>query len=103
MADRCTLIGEHIPSPTYNATGQRVVYAFDVVTNPGGKYFINKRPIWLTQEYVPDGIKVARTGEVLVAAGAGSVLSVFLTLDPSPAILVSLQTHAVSGLHEYSN
>lgn len=46
----------------FNTTGKRVVYAFDRTSD--GKHIVNKRPIWLTQDWLPDGLKVARNGYV---------------------------------------
>lgn len=47
---------------TFNTTGKRVVYAFDRTAN--GKHIINRRPIWLSQDWIPDGLKVARNGYI---------------------------------------
>ena len=58
----------------YNATQPRTVYAYDVRDSPVGKYAINRRPFWVTQESIPDGLKVAANGYVLVAAGKGYVV-----------------------------
>jgi hypothetical protein len=46
----------------FNTTGKRTVYAFDLTDN--GKHIINKRPIYLAQDWVPDGLKVAANGYV---------------------------------------
>ena len=46
----------------FNSTGKRTIYAFDLTTN--GNSLINKRPIYLAQDLVPDGLKVARNGYV---------------------------------------
>ncbi len=39
---------------------KRTVYAFDVTSD--GNHIVNKRPIYLAQAWVPDGLKVARNG-----------------------------------------
>ncbi len=71
---------------TYNATGKRVIYAYDLAGH--GTYIINRRAIYLAQDWVPDGLKVARNGYVLTAAGKGvDVLDCFGTL------LVRIQTN----------
>jgi hypothetical protein len=46
----------------FNTTGKRAVYAFDLTAN--GKHIINKRPIYLAQDWVPDGLKAAANGYV---------------------------------------
>jgi hypothetical protein len=46
----------------FNTTGKRTVYAFDLTKN--GKHIINKRPIYLAQDWMPDGLKVAANGYV---------------------------------------
>lgn len=46
----------------YNSTGKRMIYAFDRTEN--GNHLINKRPIYLAQERLPDGLKVAANGYV---------------------------------------
>ena len=57
----------------YNATGARTVYAYDVIEGPAGKYIVGRRPVWVTQEGLPDGFHVARNGYLLTAAGKGLV------------------------------
>ena len=46
----------------FNTTGRRAVYAFDLT--PNGKHIINKRPIYLAQDWVPDGLKAAANGYI---------------------------------------
>jgi sugar lactone lactonase YvrE len=46
----------------FNTTGKRTVYAFDQTSN--GKHLINKRPLYLAQDWVPDGLKVAANGYI---------------------------------------
>lgn len=67
-----------LPPLAYNATNPRTVFAYDVRNSPGGKFLVNKRPIYLTQTYLPDGFHVARNGYLLVAAGVGYVLIFFI-------------------------
>ncbi|KAL9591396.1 MAG: hypothetical protein Q9179_007767, partial [Wetmoreana sp. 5 TL-2023] len=45
---------------SFNATGKRTVYAYDL--DPCATYLTNKRAFWLSQDWVPDGLKVARNG-----------------------------------------
>ena len=47
---------------TFNTTGKRTVYAFDLTAD--GNQVVNKRPIYLAQDWVPDGLKVAGNGYV---------------------------------------
>jgi hypothetical protein len=46
----------------FNTTGKRTVYAFDLSGN--GKHLLNKRPVYLAQDWVPDGLKVAGNGYI---------------------------------------
>ena len=46
----------------FNTTGKRTVYAYDLSEN--GNQLLNKRPINLSQDWVPDGLKVAANGYV---------------------------------------
>ena len=55
--------------PTFHQTGKRTVYAFNL--NGDGTYLSQKRPIYQALDGVPDGLKVARNGYILTAAGAG--------------------------------
>jgi sugar lactone lactonase YvrE len=76
--------GNRLPPLQYNSTSPRVVYAYDTRETAAGKILVNRRPIWLTQEFLPDGIKVARNGYLLVSAGAGYVFLLSLSLFHSP-------------------
>lgn len=69
-----------------NATGKRVVYAYDVSDN--AEYITNKRPIYLSQDWVPDGLKVARNGYVVTGSGKGIDV-----LDSCGTLLVRVQTN----------
>lgn len=73
--------GTPLPPLRYNATDPRIIYAYDTRETPAGKILLNRRPIWLTQEFLPDGLRVARNGYVLVAAGEGYVLFFFYPLS----------------------
>jgi hypothetical protein len=46
----------------FNTTGKRTIYAYDLTED--GNHIVNKRAIYLAQEGVPDGLKVARNGYV---------------------------------------
>lgn len=60
--------GAPLPSLQYNTTSPRIVYAYDTRETPAGKILINRRPIWLTQEFLPDGFQIAQNGYILVAS-----------------------------------
>lgn len=57
------------PPLQYTETGPRTIYKYDVSSD--GRIITNKRPIYLSLDYVPDGIKIARNGLLLTAAGHG--------------------------------
>ena len=49
---------------------------------------MNRRPLYLAPEWVPDGLKVARNGYVVTGTGKGVDV-----LDPEGALLVRVQTN----------
>ncbi|KAA8649551.1 SMP-30/gluconolactonase/LRE family protein [Aspergillus tanneri] len=53
----------------YYSYRRRTVYAADLL--PSGTGFVNKHAIFLAQDRVPDGIKVAKNGYVVTATGHG--------------------------------
>lgn len=65
------------------------MYAYDV--SSCGNYVTNKRPIYRSQDYIPDGLKVARNGYVLTANGHGVDV-----LDEMGTVLVRIQTPYVA-------
>ncbi|PYH93833.1 lactonohydrolase [Aspergillus ellipticus CBS 707.79] len=71
---------------SYQSYGKRTVYAADLL--PDGSGIVNKRPIFLAQDRVPDGIKTARNGLVVTATGHGVDV-----LDESGGLLVRVQTN----------
>ena len=73
----------------FNVTSHHTVYAFDIVRNTAGEpYLANKRPIFMSKDWIPDGLKVSREGYVLT--GTGSSVEV---LDPEGELLLSIQTN----------
>jgi sugar lactone lactonase YvrE len=69
------------PVPRYvvRQLGPRSVYAFDARMTPAGKELVNKRAVWLPEEFIDDGLHVAGDGTVVGAAGFRYVfLSSFL-------------------------
>ncbi|MCJ1470600.1 hypothetical protein MMC07_009246 [Pseudocyphellaria aurata] len=70
----------------FNATGKRTIYAYDL--NDKGTSLLNKRPIYLAQDGIPDGLKVAQNGYVVTAAGEGVDV-----LDEDGTLLVRVQTN----------
>ncbi|KAA8564325.1 hypothetical protein EYC84_011269 [Monilinia fructicola] len=71
---------------TFTSTGKRIIYAFDRTAN--GNHLINKRPIYLAQDWLPDGLKVAANGYIVTGAGRGVDV-----LDADGALLVRIQTN----------
>ncbi|KAL9125546.1 MAG: hypothetical protein Q9217_005257 [Psora testacea] len=55
---------------TYNTTGKRSIYAYDL--SPDGTYITNKRAIYLAQGLIADGLRLARNGYLVTAAGRGA-------------------------------
>ena len=73
-------------SATYNTTGEKAIYAFDV--SEDGTVVNNKRPFYMALDWVPDGLKVAANGYVLTATGKGVDV-----LDDKGQLLVRIQTN----------
>ena len=75
-------------TPTFNYIPwrHRTIYAFDVLNNGTG--LANKRAIFLAQDRIPDGIKVARNGYIVTATGHGVDV-----LDEAGVPLVRVQTN----------
>ncbi len=71
---------------SYVTTGKRTVYAYDLCSD--GMSIVNKRPIYLSQDFVPDGVKVARNGYIVAATGSGVDV-----LDPVGTLLIRIQTN----------
>jgi sugar lactone lactonase YvrE len=70
----------------FNATGARTIYKYDVID--GGRGLGNKRPIYLAQDWVPDGLKVAANGMVVTGAGHGVDV-----LDEYGTMILRVQTN----------
>lgn len=71
---------------TFNATGKRTIYAYDL--DPGFSHLTNKRAFYLAQDWVPDGLKVARNGYVVAGAGKGVDV-----LSPRGDLLLRVRTN----------
>ncbi|TAQ91176.1 hypothetical protein B7494_g546 [Chlorociboria aeruginascens] len=74
---------------TYTSIGPRLIYAFDVISN--GTQINNQRPIYLCEEWIADGFKVARNGFLLAGTGYGVDI-----LDPLGILLVRIQTSFIA-------
>lgn len=72
--------------PVYNITGKHNVYAYDVACN--GNSLRNKRVVYQTPTFFPDGIKIARNGYIVTAAGYGLDI-----LDQDGTLLVRAQAN----------
>ena len=70
----------------FNTTGPRTIYAFDCLNN--GTKIINKRAFYLSQDWVPDGLKVAQNGAVLTGAGKGVDV-----IAPTGELVMRIQTN----------
>ena len=73
------------PGSPFNQTGPRAIYKFDIVDE--GTNIAGKRPIWYSQDWVPDGLKVAANGFVVTGSGPGVDV-----LDPYGVLVVRVQT-----------
>ncbi|KAL9102590.1 MAG: hypothetical protein Q9163_002270 [Psora crenata] len=65
--------------------GKRTIYAYDLSSD--GTYIMNKRAIYLAQEFVADGFKVAGNGYLVTATGHGADM-----LDAHGILLLRIQT-----------
>lgn len=70
----------------YNITSKHTVYAFDVLG--GGNFISQKRPIHVSKQWLPDGLKVARNGYLLTGTGGGVDI-----LDTEGTILATIRTN----------
>jgi len=68
----------------FNATNQRYIYAFDVDST--GTKITNKRPIYLAQDWIPDGLKVAANGYIVTGTGNGVDI-----IDPIGQLILRVQ------------
>lgn len=71
VTDFFNVSSERLPRYKVDPFGGRAVYAFDVNASPPGNYLTNKRPIYIPQTYVIDGLHVSREGYLVGAAGGG--------------------------------
>lgn len=70
--------------PVFNMTGKRNIYAYDVSRDSNS--LRNRRVIYQTPNSFPDGLKVARNGYIVTAAGNGLDI-----MDEDGTILVRAQ------------
>lgn len=84
----CSLWNDHTTGVVVNSTDVCTVYTFNVADSPSGSYVISKRVVYRATELVPDGLKVANNGYVVVATGKG--LDV---LDPWGSLILRAQTN----------
>jgi sugar lactone lactonase YvrE len=76
----------------WNQTSAHTIYKYDILTSntTDEKSIINKRPFYYSQEWVPDGLKVAQNGYVVTGAGKGVDI-----LDCSGSLVLRIQTDYV--------
>jgi sugar lactone lactonase YvrE len=76
----------------WNQTSAHTIYKYDVLTSntTDEKSIINKRPFYYSQEWVPDGLKVAQNGYVVTGAGKGVDV-----LDHTGSLVLRIQTDYV--------
>lgn len=64
------------------------MYKYDLVDN--GTHITGKRPIWLAQDWIPDGLKVAQNGFIVTGTGKGVDV-----VDPYGVLVLRIQTDFV--------
>ncbi|KAI0105030.1 lactonohydrolase [Nemania sp. FL0031] len=79
---------------TYVPIGKRTIYAFDVESDGSLR---NRRPIYTSMDYVPDGMRVASNGYLLTAAGHGVDI-----LDPTGVHLARIQLNFIAANLEFA-
>ena len=87
-AETGSIIAGGPPGSPFNQTGVRTVYKYDVVDN--GHNIAGRRPIFYSQDWVPDGLKVAANGYVVTGTGYGVDV-----LDEYGTLIVRVQTNFV--------
>ena len=75
-----------VPHSTYIPWNRKTIYALDVVDQGVG--LANPRALFLGQDRIPDGIKLARNGYIATATGHGVDV-----LDPAGIPIVRVQTN----------
>lgn len=72
----------------FNATGRRTIYKYDVYDSGTQLSIGNRRPIYLSQDWIPDGLKVALNGMVVTGTGRGVDV-----LDDEGNLILRVQTN----------
>ncbi|KAK1142965.1 hypothetical protein N8T08_007206 [Aspergillus melleus] len=81
-----TVPNEEVQYLTYNTTGKRTIYAYDV--DETQTVISNKRAIYLAVDFVPDGLKVAENGYLVTSTGHGIDV-----LTPKGVPILRIQTN----------
>ncbi|KAJ5106938.1 lactonohydrolase [Penicillium angulare] len=84
VPEHAPAVGQVFYNP-YNVTDPHVVWAFDVIRD--GTALGNARPLHLTHKWLPDGLRVADNGYVLVGVGDGIDI-----LSPEGDLILKIQT-----------
>ncbi|KAF2107801.1 putative gluconolactonase precursor [Lophiotrema nucula] len=79
----------------WNNTYKRTLYAFDV--SEDGLILKNRRPIFVSMDFAPDGLKVAANGYLLTASGHGIDV-----LHPSGRPILRVQTEFLAVNIEFA-
>ncbi|KAH0270092.1 putative lactonohydrolase, partial [Aureobasidium melanogenum] len=80
----------NIHGSAWNQTAAHTIYKYDVLDAETAPSLINKRPFYYSQEWVPDGLKVAANGFVVTGAGKGVDV-----LDCTGSLVLRVQTDYV--------
>ncbi|KAH8645846.1 lactonohydrolase [Tricladium varicosporioides] len=82
---------------TYNTTGKRTVYAFDVLdAGSEAPSLVNKRAVYLAMDFVPDGLSIAANGYIVTGTGHGVDV-----LDEKGSMVLRIQTNYTAASIEF--
>ena len=84
ISDTGSVSSVGMSSQQYKSTGHRTIYAYDVSQD---SVLTNKRALYLTQNLIPDALRVAANGYILCSAGNGVDV-----LDMQGILLVRVKT-----------
>ncbi|THX36517.1 hypothetical protein D6D10_06612 [Aureobasidium pullulans] len=82
----------NIYSMLYNQTAKHTVHRYDIVDADAAPALINKRPFYYSQEWVPDGLRVAANGFVVAGVGVGMGVDV---IDRTSSLVLQIRMHYI--------